>query len=362
MKSRGLTYTEIGMVTAWYYALFLFIEIPTGMLADKIGRKKTLMMGMGFMILGILTAMNSFSFLGFFLSETIFSFARSFQSGTNSAFVYDNLALMEKTEDYLHVEGKIQTIEFSAHLVGGLICAVIAWYSLSSVYAFAAVMALLGLISTIPLKEPQILDRQHLRFESFRRHFFDSLSVIRRSPKLLWLLLYSSLIFILLRAGLISFLQPFLIFLEFPNFSFGIMDAVTVSGAALLSWNVMKLEKRLGDKGVFYLLPIVIIIAFIGMGMTLSIWGLLFYSLSMIGWAFHAPVFRSYLNNQIHDSTKRATILSVEGFISRGLFALVSLAIGWGLDNLGLSSSLYIIAGFGLLSMMLLLRFRPQET
>ncbi|MDF2378899.1 MAG: MFS transporter [Candidatus Gracilibacteria bacterium] len=361
MKSRGLSYTEIGIITAWYYSLFLLIEIPTGMLADKIGRKNTLMMGMIFMIIGILTALNSYSFLGFFLSETIFSFARSFQSGTDSAFVYDHLAVMEQSDDYLHIEGKIQTVGFSAHVFGGLLGAMIAWYSLPAVYAFSALMALLGLMSTLHLKEPQIVDKQHMKLETFRRHFIDSLRVINGNPQLLWLLFYSSLIFILLRTGIISFIQPFLMFLEFPDYGFSFFDAVMVSGAALLSWHVLYFEKKLGSKGVFYVLPLAIIIGLAGMGLTMSIWGLLFYSLTMISWSFHAPVFRSYLNEHIHDSGKRATILSVEGFISRGLFALVSLALGWGLDNLGLSNSLLIMSGCSLLCMMILLYLKPKQ-
>ncbi|MDP2690922.1 MAG: MFS transporter [bacterium] len=360
MHSRGLSYAEIGIVQAIYYALFFVFEVPTGVIADKLGRKNTLLLGMLLKVIALVVSLFSYSFLVFVLAEIFFSLSRSFSSGADSAFVYDSLALSQDTSQYLHVEGKIQTVLLMAHVVGGLLGALMATVSLEAVYFFAAVMAILGFFSALRLTEPQVSHHATSSISGYRQHLLSSLRDVWGNSKMIWLILYSTLIFILLRASIISFFQPLLISLSFPENTFSLIDAMLALGAAGFSWYAFRMEKHLGIKRILLLLPIFMIVTFVGIALTMSPLSLAFYLMSALVWGLHFPVFRNYLNAQIPQNNKRATILSVESLVSRGGFSILLIPLGYSLEFLGVPQTLLFMSGFGILAMIVLLGFRRR--
>jgi len=108
--SLGLTNSKIGLLqSALFFTIFLS-EIPTGIVGDKLGRKKTLIMGIILNIASLVIIISYNSFIMIFISFILEGIAMAFFSGTGSALFYDSLKLMGKEEKYLKYSGNMGTL------------------------------------------------------------------------------------------------------------------------------------------------------------------------------------------------------------------------------------------------------------
>jgi MFS family permease len=95
--SNGLTMKDIMVLQAIYSIAIVILEIPSGYLADVIGRRKTLILGAVFGTIGFATYSFSYGFLGFLIAEVILGIGQSCISGADSAMLYDSL--LERGEE-----------------------------------------------------------------------------------------------------------------------------------------------------------------------------------------------------------------------------------------------------------------------
>ena len=131
----GLSIFSFIMISA---AVF---ELPTGYFSDKYGRVKTLIFGsIAFLIGGIFYAIGT-NYWFLVIGAIIQGLGRSCYSGNNDALLYDNLAQIDKIEDYAEENGKISSMSQLALAIAGVLGGVIAYFS----------FPLLMWLSTIPL-------------------------------------------------------------------------------------------------------------------------------------------------------------------------------------------------------------------
>jgi MFS family permease len=88
---RFLTNGQIGLVDALCFLVGMLAEVPTGAIADKIGRRRTMMLGV--VLMGIGYAMTGFAVQGsmILVGYALFSVGASFYSGADDAYMYDYL-------------------------------------------------------------------------------------------------------------------------------------------------------------------------------------------------------------------------------------------------------------------------------
>ena len=88
----GLSIFSVTMISS---AIF---ELPTGLISDKQGRVKTLILGaIAFIISAIFYAIG-FNYWILFVGAIFQGLGRSFYSGNNDALLYDNLIETKKTD------------------------------------------------------------------------------------------------------------------------------------------------------------------------------------------------------------------------------------------------------------------------
>ncbi|MEE4240113.1 MAG: MFS transporter, partial [Desulfopila sp.] len=153
---NGLDEYDIFLLQAVYSVSVALLEIPSGYMADVIGRKKSLIMGSILGTLGYVIYSVSSGFYGFLAAEVILGLGGSFISGSDSALLYDSLASMRKRHRYLQLEGRITSLgnfaETSAAICGGLIAAMLSY---RSVYIAQACIAAMAIPAAFLLIEPQ---------------------------------------------------------------------------------------------------------------------------------------------------------------------------------------------------------------
>ncbi len=106
-EDNGLEMRHIFILQAIYSISIVVLEIPSGYLADAIGRKKTIILGTIFGFLGFVAYSFSYAFLGFLFAEIILGIGQSLISGADSALLYDTLLESGKKDDYIKHEGRM---------------------------------------------------------------------------------------------------------------------------------------------------------------------------------------------------------------------------------------------------------------
>ncbi|MEN8136146.1 MAG: MFS transporter [Thermodesulfobacteriota bacterium] len=152
---KGLDTFDIYVLQAVYSLSVALLEIPSGYMADVIGRKKSLVIGSFLGALGYCIYTLSSGFYGFLAAEIILGLGGSFISGSDSAMLYESLAAMDKKELYFRLEGRITSLghfaETIAALGGGFIAASLSY---QAVYLSQTLVAGLAIPAALFLLEP----------------------------------------------------------------------------------------------------------------------------------------------------------------------------------------------------------------
>jgi MFS family permease len=104
---KGLNIGEIALFQSTINIAMLVGEIPTGIIADNIGKKKALLMGSILMIIYYLSMLFSDTFVLFVLGAVVFGIGSTFVSGTNTAYLYD---LMDDKISSVKMLGRLSAI------------------------------------------------------------------------------------------------------------------------------------------------------------------------------------------------------------------------------------------------------------
>jgi len=92
----GFTFFEFMLLQSYYALIVIILEIPCGLIADRVSKKFALMLaGISYLLIPFVYGIAPNKLL-FFVGETLFAFSNALISGTNEAIVYENLKRMGK--------------------------------------------------------------------------------------------------------------------------------------------------------------------------------------------------------------------------------------------------------------------------
>ncbi len=346
-QERGLSFSQIMILQSFYYFAKVLSEVPTGALADRFGRKKSLVIGSFCHSFAYLLIFLSDSFILFNLGEIIAGISMSFAYGADSALAYDTLKDLGREKEYQKVEGNGHSMRLLAFAVfapvGGLLATVnlALPYLASSIVIFLS--GLLALTFTEPRREGSSVPGS--TFKARRRYYHQigkSLKLMLHEKKILWLVLFFSLVFLATRLGFWTY-QPYMKKVGVPLSVFGLVFACFHLFGALFSKYADRIEKTLKENLTLLIMPLLVIISFLLMSRFLYLWSIGFILLQQISMATHEPILKSYLNRQT-SSDIRATMLSVQHMAGNLAFAVTAPFLGSFVDKSGLENALLIFA------------------
>jgi DHA1 family quinolone resistance protein-like MFS transporter len=124
-RARGLNLFEIGLVVGVYSLTIVLLEVPTGGLADVIGRKRVATLAYGCIALASLTFLFAFSLPVFLLAFSLNGIGRALSSGALDAWFIDALQAADPDIDLQPELARANTVALLAlgggTLLGGLI-------------------------------------------------------------------------------------------------------------------------------------------------------------------------------------------------------------------------------------------------
>ncbi len=335
-ESNGLSMKDIMILQAVYSIAIVVLEVPSGYLADVIGRKKTLIIGTVFGILGFTTYSFSFGFMGFLVAEIILGIGQSCVSGADSAMLYDSLLDKGEEKKYTRFEGRITALGNVAEALAGIMGGLLVGITIRTPYVAQIFVAFIALPAAITLVEPTrkipLIKAGMMEIVQIARFALITDRPLRRN------ILFSAI------TGCATltmawFAQPFFEYTSIDIAWFGILWTTLNLTVAITSYTAHRLEKKLGQRWSVLLIALLIPMGYLALSRFNLPIGLIVLYLFYLVRGYATPVLKDYIN-RITASHIRATVLSVRNFIIRLLFALTGPLLGWVKDIYSLPQAL----------------------
>jgi MFS family permease len=340
-ESNGLTMKDIMLLQAIYSIAIVVLEIPSGYLADVIGRRKTLIIGAVFGTIGFATYNFSYGFWGFLLAEVILGLGQSCISGADSAMLYDSLLEKGEEKQYTRFEGRITSLGNIAEAIAGIIGGLLATITLRAPYFAQAFVAFIALPAAITLVEPTrkvpLIKAGIMEVVRIAKFAIFGDRSLRRN------ILFSSI------TGTATltmawFAQPFFEYTNIEIAWFGVLWTCLNLTVAITSYTAHRLESKLGQKYSILLIALLIPLGYLALGRFHMPTGLVILFLFYLVRGYATPVLKDYIN-RVTASNIRATVLSVRNFVIRLLFAVTGPLLGWVKDIYSLPQALTLAGG-----------------
>lgn len=336
--SEWFSMKEIFILEASYSAMLLVFEIPSGYFADIFGRKKSLIVGSLLGSIGIGIFVFSSTFIGFLFGEIVIGIGASFISGAEEALAYETLLQSNQENRYKKVQGNMflsgRVASIIANASGGLLAMI---FLRLPFYATFVPFLLVFLIS-LTLQEPK---RHTEKFETWP-HFKKILKETAADKKLFLFLIFAAIppSFFLMSFWLY---QKYMQFVELPLVYFGVVIAAMSISSGLGSKYAQEIESYLTPKASLIMVPFLAVAVWLLVGQVKSIWTLTLFPITSFLWGFFLPVFQDYIQKMV-SSDRRATILSIRSFGTRGVFLLLGPFLGYITDLYTIQTAFLAIA------------------
>jgi len=326
---RGLGIEEIfylGIV--WSIATLIF-EVPTGYLADRFGRKRTLLLGTFLLTLSWIVTWFAHGFPAFVIIFVFMSASFSCFSGTGEALLYDSLKEAREERDMTKHNGRFH----SAHHFFNIFMPTIgAWIAKDLIESQFSVLIVINIFATISalLVFSFLTEPEHFKnVTAYEKGIFrESVETIRHNPFLLRAAMNKLLVFI------VSFIlwrvyQPFLAAHGVSIFWLGIFYFLLHGITFILHQCIGYIEKRFGLTRILFWSVVFMTISLSGIFVTREPWLLFILILiPIILETAREPVFAHTMNRHIN-SRSRATTLSNLNVLKAVLDIPILFLAGW---------------------------------
>ncbi|MBU7031847.1 MAG: MFS transporter [Theionarchaea archaeon] len=355
LLDRGFSMTQVTLLGSVFWLVLVVFEIPTGSVADKVGKKASLLCSCILSAVGLIFFGLAHSFGAVLIAYTIWAIGVTFESGAASAFLYDSLKEMGREEDYTKIMGGAMSVSFISASIGSVAAGILGEISLNAPILATGVISAALFFLTLTFHEPRIVRTS----ESYLLHVKSSVQYASHNPQVKAVIFYYALAFSVLWA-LQIFYQPYLQNIGFTVGLIGVIYFFKKLIGAAASAMAPRIQDIVGEWNWLKLFPFMLFASIFFMGMTTAEIGVsLIFTHSFLS-AVSTPIISGYINKRI-PSEKRATILSLMNLVNSLMMIPTEPILGWYADHFGLSQTFYVTAVAFLPLMVIVLWFWKQH-
>lgn len=354
LASRGFSLMHLGILEATFHIVSFFMEVPTGSVADLWGRKASRITGRLVSILSLAIMFWSQSFPLQLVGFAISALGYNLESGAGDALVYDSLLAVGKQDMYMKVLGKQELIAQGSAVMAFLVGGALAVQSYAFAFGISMAVSLAAALISLGFAEPpresgdkpvNTLGLGKSIVSSLRSQMVDSAKIMIKKPRIGFLILFSELLFAFM-VCLFFYLQNFWTQQGLSEGQIGLVFALHAIIAGFTSLKAVKIERKLGQKGVLISMPLLLLVCL--WGVALSPWPIVFYVLTGCIEGILIVTIGDYLNRLI-PSAQRATILSFQSMAFSMFMILLFPLAGWIGDRFSLQHAFLAMSVLGTL-------------
>lgn len=298
----GLTTAQYLFVDSLLFFIMAVCEIPSGMIADRFGRKRVLVVAKIAICIGMIILLTMKSLEGAILVSIIYGIFGALESGITDSIFYELFERENSLEEYEFLTAKTGGIGFIISILYG----VIAGYVTDKNLALPVILDLM--ISVAMLICILIFLEDNGEYKAKDKLF---LPTKKQLGNVLPILLVFAMISSCSRI-MYSFYQPVLIEEQFPIIFLGYASGIYSITASCSSFLYEKIRTKLDEKGMYCLILIVQLIATFGFAFSGGYVVMIFILIQQLQRGFTGTFLYMQANQYISSKDgNRVTIMSI---------------------------------------------------
>lgn len=331
-QGAGMSLAQVQFVQSWFMFWIFLMEVPTGVVADYVGRKHSIALGSLFMIIGVIVYGSIMRFEIFLLGEMLLAIGFALTSGADSALVYDSLKEAGQEDKSKEVFGRARAMNMAGLLVappiGSFIAAQLGYQWTMILTAIPMLIATYFIWS---IREPVIHEgpSESKRYGEILRKGLAFL----RGHKNLRLLAIDSIMVGSAAYFVIWFYQPLLERINVPVVYFGFFHSFLVAVEIAIAASFVQLEKFFGStKRFIQFTAIITALSFILVAVYPHIITVILFLGLAGGFGLTRGDLIGVYMNKLIPSQQRATVLSSVSMFRRFALVLLNPFVGYMAD------------------------------
>jgi MFS family permease len=161
LLSKGFSLTKVGLLEAAYHVAAFLFEVPTGYVADRFGKRASLICGQLLKILSALLLLMGGSSLMLYIGFTLGAVAGTFLSGATGAWVYETMKLTGRESGFKKLNSRLYGIMLVSMGIASPVGGALAGFRWEALYACMALLSACSLLVILQMK-----DTSHADFHS----------------------------------------------------------------------------------------------------------------------------------------------------------------------------------------------------
>ncbi|MAS95743.1 MAG: MFS transporter [Verrucomicrobiales bacterium] len=347
----GLTMSQFAILNAVWAVSIVLLEVPSGALADLIGRKRmvigaSLLMVLEMAVLAFVPLGNTtIVFWAWLVNRIISGAAEASASGADEALAYDSIPPDEQKKRWPKVLSRLMTLSSIASIIAMLIGSAVydpnllnkifGWFGFEGELSkedvlripiyLTLVNAIIAVFVSFSMKEPE-RDSHHGTECSMWSEIFAAGAWVLKNPFVYAIILAALVHDSIVRIFLVSTSEYYRL-IEIPTAWFGVIGACFAGMGILVPKFAEYLVEKRSIKTNYILVSVSIFFGLVGISLAIPIWGVLMGLFFAFGFRLLTFFTSHYLNAEV-DSKHRATVLSFRGLALNIGFGAVSLIYG----------------------------------
>lgn len=334
LVGRGFSLWQVGLAEGIFHVVSLLCEIPSGMAADLIGRRRTLAMsGLCGMCNALLMVMSS-NFPGICLAMAFSALSCSFISGSDEALLYDSLLEAGEDARYISVSARYTQTQNVSGMLSNAASLLANFLSYIGFYLLDAGICAVRALTALSLTEPTVTqtqaERQAHPFRDlgnrFREHVSTVVGFLRNHPGAGLLMLADGLLTLPSYLTLM-FLQQRLSDLGVATTWLG-LPVMCISLARIVGTSIGEKLRPTRLRTLYALSALLVGVGTVCAGaapVIPAVLGAMLAAGAMDTWMLHL---QKHLNG-LYPSDQRATLVSVNMMAYSVLMVIASPVVGW---------------------------------
>ncbi len=355
LLQRGLSLVEISTIESVVIATVFLAEVPTGVLADRVGRKGSVVLSTALLMTAELIFAFSTHYTQYLFVAVFTGIGFAFSSGAAESLIYDSLPPDNRDDTMKRTMGRYNSVGqlafFLSPLVGGVILGDLAPDHVRAAVLLTVVALEIGTLVSLTLREPAT--EWQTERASVRQVFAGGLNEIRHNRPLRRLVLV--VLFTVPFGGTLvtTLAAPYMAQNGVPTYWVALALSLGSLIGAVAQANVHRLERWLGARWTLVLLILLPAVNYLLLACLVGaapVWLLVTFMYGTNNWK--APLISAYQNALI-TSQSRATVLSMINMVI-SLFVAVVAPVYAAIATRSLSLTFFVIGSVILIASLLL--------
>ena len=341
-QSRGLSMGDVLLLQAVFAGVVLAMEVPSGYIADVLGRKRALVTGAAFIALGHGSLLFAEGFAELAVFETLLGIGTSLVSGADLAILYDSeQALAGNSQHPDKVVGRLFSLHTAGEAVASVVCSlVLTWLELDVLVYVQVIAGCVPFVLALGLHEPpgeRLHRHDHLgNVREILAHLFRDSVVLRHTFGALC-------IWSLTTFYAVWFLQQVWQEHGIELAHFGYLWGALMLVSAFAGRYAQRVEARLGVTGLLTLIGIAPAIGYLGLGYLGAVGGLAASLTFFVSRGLGLVVLRDAFNRRLPGKF-RATANSLASLGFRTAYVATAPLVAAVLGGWGLQATMLLLA------------------